>query len=52
MTSSVDTPPIADTSPAVAFWRQLMLVNFILGAIWIYVSRVPADEASRDRLLL
>lgn len=51
MTITANTPQVLSTTPAVAFWRRLMLVTLILGAVWIYLSRVPADVASRDRLL-
>jgi len=51
VTITANTPQVLSTTPAVAFWRRLMLVTLILGAVWIYLSRVPADVASRDRLL-
>ena len=51
MTINANTPQVLSTTPAVAFWRRLMLVTLILGTVWIYLSRVPADVASRVRLL-
>lgn len=51
MTITANTPQALSTTPAVTFWRRLILVALILGAGWIYLSRVPADVASRDRLL-
>ena len=51
MTITANTPQGLSPTPAVTFWRRLILVALILGAGWIYLSRVPADVASRDRLL-
>ncbi len=51
MTTTTGTPPIAEPTTTVSFWRRLLLITFILGGVWIYMSRVPAAVADRDRSL-
>lgn len=51
MTTTTGTPPIAEPTTSVSFWRRLLLITFILGGVWIYMSRVPAAVADRDRSL-
>lgn len=48
MTTTSPSQEIQSTAPS-AFWRRLMLATLVLGSVWIYVSRVPADPASADR---
>ena len=51
MTLMTGTPRVAEPTSAVSFWRWLLLITFLLGTVWIYLSRVPAAVADRDRSL-
>jgi cytochrome c biogenesis protein CcmG/thiol:disulfide interchange protein DsbE len=48
MTTTSPSQEMRSVSPNI-YWRLLMLATLVLGSLWIYVSRVPADLASSDR---
>ena len=51
MTEMRGTPRVAEPTATVSFWRWLLLITLLVGTVWIYLSRVPAAVADRDRSL-
>ena len=51
MTGMTGTARVAEPTSTVSFWRWLLLITLLVGAVWIYLSRVPAAVADRDRSL-
>jgi len=39
------------TVRSITYWRRLMVVTFVVGIAWIYVSRAPIDLVAQDRAL-